>query len=149
MMANRGVKPKRNYQPTNFMPQLIPNGEAILATLGMSTDYLYPSMNARSIPAEMPEDIADYLPVIQGEELQEEEVEASIYLDTLCNHFVDGDEITIDILKSLHIVTKGNVLRIKARGTLDRRLIIYAEYFEPDALKMLMCTNCTAIKIIR
>ena len=99
MMANRGVKPKRNYEPTNFMPQLIPNGEAILATLGMSTDYLYPSMNARSIPAEMPDDLEEYLPVIQGEELQEEEVEASIYLDTLCNHFIDGDEITIDVLK--------------------------------------------------
>lgn len=149
MMAIRGVKPKRNYQPTNFMPSLIPNGEAILATLGMSTDYLYTMMNAKSIPAELPDDLADYLPVIQGEELEGEEVEAVIYLDTLCNHFIDGDEITIDVLKSLHIVTKGNVLHVKARGTLDRRLIIYAEYFDSDALKMLMCTNCTAIKIIR
>lgn len=149
MMAIRGVKPKRNYQPTNFLPSLIPNGEAILATLGMSTDYLYTMMNAKSIPAELPDDLADYLPVIQGEELDGEEVEAVIYLDTLCNHFIDGDEITIDILKSLHIVTKGNVLRVKARGTLDRKLIIYAEYFDADAIKMLMCTNCTAIKIIR
>ncbi len=149
MMATRGVKPKRNYQPTNFMPTLIPNGEAILANLGMSTDYLYPSMNVRGIPAEMPDDLIDYLPVIQGNELEEEEVEANVYLDTLCNHFENGDEITIDVLKSLHIVTKGNVLRIRARGTLDRKLIIYAEYIDADALKMLMCTNCTVVKIVR
>jgi uncharacterized Zn ribbon protein len=97
----------------------------------------------------MPDNLEDYIPMIPGEELEEEEVEANVYLDTLCNHFEDGDEITIDVLKTLHIVTKGNVLRIKARGTLDRKLIIYAEYFDADALKMLMCTNCTAIKIIR
>ena len=149
MMAARGVKPKKNYQPTNFMPSLIPNGEAILATLGMSTDYLYPTMNARGIPAELPDDLGDYLPVIQGEELDGEEVEASVYLDTLCNHFVDGDEITIDLLKEVHIVNEGNVLRIKARGTLDRKLIIYAEYIDSDALKMLLCTNCTVVKIVR
>jgi len=149
MMANRLVKPKRNYTPVNYMPQLIPNGEAIMATLGMSTDYLHNTMNVHSIPADMPDNLEDYIPMIPGEELEEEEVEANVYLDTLCNHFEDGDEITIDVLKTLHIVTKGNVLRIKARGTLDRKLIIYAEYFDADALKMLMCTNCTAIKIIR
>ena len=149
MMANRLVKPKRNYTPVNYMPQLIPNGEAIMATLGMSTDYLHNTMNVHSIPDDMPDNLADYIPMIPGEDLNEEEVEANVYLDTLCNHFEDGDEITIDVLKTLHIVTKGNVLRIKARGTLDRKLIIYAEYFDADALKMLMCTNCTAIRIIR
>ena len=149
MMAQRMVKPKRNYQPTNFIAQLIPNGEAILATLGMSTDYLHNLMNVRSIPEDMPDDLIDYIPMIPGDDLEEEEVEANVYLDTLCNHFEDGDEITIDVLKSLHIVTRGNVLRIKARGTLDRKLIIYAEKFDEDALKMLMCTNCTAVRIIR
>ncbi len=149
MFANRLVKPKRNYTPVNYMPQLIPNGEAIMATLGMSTDYLHDNMNVHSIPDDMPDNLGDYIPMIPGEALGEEEVEANVYLDTLCNHFEDGDEITIDVLKTLHIVNKGNVLRIKARGTLDRKLIIYAEYFDADALKMLMCTNCTAIKIIR
>ena len=149
MMANRGVKPKRNFQPTNYMPELIPNGEAIMATLGMRADYLQDNINVHSIPEDMPDDLDEYLPMINGEPLDDEEIEASVYLDTLCNHFEDGDEITIDLLKSLHIVTSGNVLRIKARGTLDRKLTIYAEYFDADALKMLMCANCRCIKIIR
>ena len=149
MMANRGVKPKRNFQPTNYMPELIPNGEAIMATLGMRADYLQDSINVHSIPDDMPDDLDEYLPMINGEPLDDEEVEATVYLDTLCNHFENGDEITIDLLKSLHIVTSGNVLRIKARGTLDRKLTIYAEYFDADALKMLMCANCRCIKIIR
>ena len=107
-------------------------------------------MNAKGIPDEMPSNLEDYLPMIPGGELPEgEEIEATVYLDTLCNHFEDGNEITIDVLKSLHIVTRGNVLRVKARGTLDKKLIIYAEYFDEDALKMLMCTNCTAVKVVR
>ena len=150
MFATRGVKPKRNYENVDYLPTLIPNGEAILATLGMSTYYLQNSMNAKGIPDEMPDNLEDYLPMIPGGELEEgEEIEATVYLDTLCNHFEDGQEVTIDVLKSLHIVTRGNVLRIKARGTLDRKLIIYAEYFDEDALKMLMCTNCTAVKVVR
>ena len=150
MFATRGVKPKRNYENVDYLPTLIPNGEAILATLGMSTYYLQNSMNAKGIPDEMPDNLEDYLPMIPGEELPEgEEIEATVYLDTLCNHFEDGNEVTIDVLKSLHIVTRGNVLRVKARGTLDKKLIIYAEYFDDDALKMLMCTNCTAVKVVR
>ena len=149
MMANRGVKPKRNFEPTDYMPQLIPNGEAILASLGMSTYYLQNTMNVKGIPEEMPDDLEEYIPMIAGDPLDDEEIEANVYLDTLCQHFEDGAEVTIDILKSLHIVTRGNVIHIKARGTLDRRLIIYAEKFDSDALKMLMCTNGTAIKIVR
>ena len=149
MMAGRGVKPKRNFEPTDYMPNLIPNGEAILASLGMSTYYLQDTMNAKGIPDEMPDNLEDYIPMIAGEPLEEEEVEANVYLDTLCQHFEEGAEVTIDVLKSLHIVTRGNVIHIKARGTLDRKLIIYAEKFDSDALKMLMCTNCTAIKVVR
>lgn len=149
MMANRGVKPKRNFEPSDYMPSLIPNGEAILASLGMSTYYLQDTMNVKGIPDEMPDDLEDFIPMIAGDPLDEEEIEANVYLDTLCQHFEEGSEITIDVLKSMHIVTRGNVIHIKARGTLDRKLIIYAEYFDADALKMLMCTNCTAIKIVR
>ena len=149
MFANRLVKPKRNFEPTNYVPQLIPNGEAILGNLGMETYYLQNTMNVNGIPAEMPDDLVEYLPMIPGDELDGEEEEAVAYLDTLCLHFEDGDEVTLDVLKSMHICQKGNILRIKARGTLDRKLIIYAEKFDEDALKMIMCTNGTAVRIVR
>lgn len=149
MMANRGVKPKKNFEATNYLPQLIPNGEAILGAMGMSNDYMQPTMNQKGVPAELPDNLDEFIPQFPAEPLEEDEIEASVYLDTLCNHFEDNQEVTIDILKSLHIVNRGNVIRIKARGTLDRRLIIYAEYFDEDALKMILCTNGTAIKIVR
>ena len=149
MFANRLVKPKRNFEPTNFITQLIPNGEAILGNLGMEAWYLQNTMNVNGIPEEMPDDLIDYLPMIPGEPLDEEEEEAVVYLDTLCLHFEEGSVIQLDMLKSAHICQKGNILRVKARGTLDRKLIIYAEKFDDDALKMILCTNGTAIRIVR
>ena len=149
MFANRLVKPKRNFEPTNFITQLIPNGEAILGNLGMEAWYLQDTMNVNGIPEEMPDDLIDYLPMIPGDPLEEEEEEAVVYLDTLCLHFEEGSVIQLDMLKSAHICQKGNILRVKARGTLDRKLIIYAEKFDDDALKMILCTNGTAIRIVR
>lgn len=147
MMANREIKPKRRFEPTNYMSSLIPNGEAILGSLGLSQDYLQNLMSAEMIPAEMPTDLEQFLPSIQGDPLEEEETEATVYLDTLCNHFEDGEIVDIDTLKSKHVVTKGNVIHIKARGTMDRKLTIYAEYFDEDALQILLCLSCTVIKI--
>ncbi len=148
LMAARGVKPKRGFEPTDYTADLIPNGEAILGKLGLSRDVLGKPMTVSSLPDDIPDNIEDYIPAIQGDPLEEAEVKATVYLDTLCSHFVEGEEVTIDVLKSLHIVTAGNVIHVKARGAMDRSLKIYAEYFDADALKVLMATNSTAVKII-
>jgi hypothetical protein len=86
---------------------------------------------------------------VTGEALAEEEQEAVVYLDTLCHHFLDGDTVNLQTLKSLHVVQAGNVLRVKARGTVDRKFKIYAEHYDEDALQMLLVTNSTAIKVVR
>lgn len=148
LMAARGVKPKRGFEPTDYTADLIPNGEAILGKLGLSRDVMGKPMTVSSLPDGIPDNIEDYIPAIQGEPLEEEEVRATVYLDTLCAHFVEGEEVTIDVLKSLHVVTSGNVIHVKARGAMDRSLKIYAEYFDADALKVLMATNSTAVKVI-
>ena len=148
LMAARAVKPKRGFEPTDYTADLVPNGEAILGKLGLSRDVMGKPMTVSSLPEGIPDNIEDYIPAIQGEPLTEEEQQATVYLDTLCAHFVEGEEVTIDVLKSLHVVTAGNVIHVKARGAMDRSLKIYAEYFDADALKVLMATNCTAVKVI-
>ena len=149
MMAARLVQPKANFVPVDYLPQLVPNGESILATIGLSTDYLYNSINVRGIPSDLPDNLEDYLPVIPAEPIEGEPVEAVVYIDTLSLNFNDGDIITLDTLKELHVVDRGDILHIKARGTLDRKITVYADKFDPDALKMLMCTNCIAVKVQR
>ena len=149
MMAARLVKPKKNFVPVDYLPQLIPNGEAILSSLGLGTDYIYDYINVKSIPTDIPDNLDEIIPVIAGTELLEEPVEVSIFLDTLCTYFEDDEVITLEVLKEKRILRYGDTLKVKARGTLDRRFTIYADSFESQALKMLMCTNCKAIKIVR
>lgn len=149
MMLSREVKPKRRFEMTDFTSSLIPDGHAVLYTLGVTKDHLVDIMDVSNVPNDLPVDLVYHIPTINGEDIEGMKEENSIYLDTLCKHFNDGDIITLDILKKNNILTRGNMLRIKARGTLDKHFTIYADSFEANALAMLLCTGSKAVKLIR
>ena len=149
MMEGREVKPKRRFETTDFTALLIPDGHAVLYTLGVTNDHLVDVMDVSNIPNDLPVDLVYHIPTINGDDIEGMKEENSIYLDTLCKHFNDGDIITLDILKKNNILTRGNMLRIKARGTLDKHFTIYADSFEANALAMLLCTGSKAVKLIR
>lgn len=149
MMEGREVKPKRRFETTDFTALLIPDGHAVLYTLGVTNDHLVDIMDVSNVPTDLPVDLVYHIPTVNGADIKGMKEENSIYLDTLCKHFNDGDIITIDILKKNNILTRGNMLRIKARGTLDKHFTIYADSFEANALAMLLCTGSKAVKLIR
>lgn len=149
MMQARDVKPKRRYESVDYTSSLIPNGHAVLYTLGVTNDHLVDMMDVSNVPNDLPIDLVYHIPTIDGEAIEGMKEENSIYLDTLCKHFNDGDTISLDILKRNNILTRGNMLRIKARGTLDKHFTIYADSFEANALAMLLCTGSKAVKLIR
>lgn len=149
MMEGREVKPKRRFETTDFTALLIPDGYAVLYTLGVTNDHLVDIMDVSNVPTDLPVDLVYHIPTVNGADIEGMKEENSIYLDTLCKHFNDGDIITLDILKKNNILTRGNMLRIKARGTLDKHFTIYADSFEANALAMLLCTGSKAVKLIR
>lgn len=149
MMEGREVKPKRRFETTDFTALLIPDGHAVLYTLGVTNDHLVDIMDVSNVPTDLPVDLVYHIPTVNGADIEGMKEENSIYLDTLCKHFNDGDIITLDILKKNNILTRGNMLRIKARGTLDKYFTIYADSFEANALAMLLCTGSKAVKLIR
>lgn len=149
MMEGREVKPKRRFETTDFTALLIPDGHAVLYTLGVTNDHLVDIMDVSNVPTDLPVDLVYHIPTVNGADIKGMKEENSIYLDTLCKHFNDGDIITLDILKKNNILTRGNMLRIKARGTLDKHFTIYADSFEANALAMLLCTGSKAVKLIR
>lgn len=149
MMEGREVKPKRRFETTDFTALLIPDGHAVLYTLGVTNDHLVDIMDVSNVPTDLPVDLVYHIPTVNGADIESMKEENSIYLDTLCKHFNDGDIITLDILKKNNILTRGNMLRIKARGTLDKHFTIYADSFEANALAMLLCTGSKAVKLIR
>lgn len=149
MMQGRDVRPKRRFEATDFTTDLIPDGHAVLYTLGVTKDHLVDTMDVANVPNDLPIDLVYHVPTMPGDAIDGMKEENSIYLDTLCKHFNDGDVITLDILKKNNVLTRGNMLRIKARGTLDKHFIIYADSFEANALAMLLCTGSKVVKLVR
>ena len=71
----------------------------------------------------------------------------AINIDTLSKHFQKGDRVTIDVLKKKGLVPKKETaIKVLARGTLDKPLIVEAAAFSLDAIKMIVLVGGTAIR---
>ena len=71
----------------------------------------------------------------------------AINIDTLSKHFQKGDRVTIDVLKQKGLVPKKETaIKVLARGTLDKPLIVEAAAFSLDAIKMIVLVGGTAIR---
>lgn len=73
---------------------------------------------------------------------------AIVNIDTLSQTFDEGDVVTLDDIKRRvkGFNAKVTYLKVLARGVLDKRLIIYADSFSPQAVKMIVLTGGEAIK---
>ncbi|MGN1372651.1 MAG: uL15 family ribosomal protein [Candidatus Coproplasma sp.] len=72
----------------------------------------------------------------------------AVNIDVLSSSFVAGDTVDIAALKEKGIVPKKETaIKILARGTLDKPLIVRAEAFSTDAVKMIVLTGGKAVKI--
>lgn len=73
---------------------------------------------------------------------------AIVNIDTLSQTFEDGDVVTLDDVK--HRVKgfngKATYLKVLARGVLDKRLIVHADSFSPQAVKMIALTGGESVK---
>ena len=149
MMKSLNVAKLESYESHDYVTDLIPNGESILGSMKLPAAVMVDSITIKEISEELPDNLIDSIYTVNYEALEEEAVEANVYLDTLCKHFENGDVITFDVLKAKNIVREGNVIRVKARGTLDKKFTIYAEEFDEKALKMLLSANCTPVRVVR
>ncbi len=147
MMTLKEISKSETYIKQDFVLQLIPSGEAILNGLGYSSDNLVSSINAKILPYDMPKNLVRFIPMIQGQKMVEEINYTPVYLDMLCNYFEDGDITTKEILIQKKLIRSCFAISVKPRGTLDKRLTIYADDFDGDALQMIYITGGTAVLI--
>jgi hypothetical protein len=62
----------------------------------------------------------------------------AINLDTLCDHFEDGEIVTLDNLKEKRLAPQScGRLKVLARGTMNKKLTIEADSFSLQAVKMI------------
>lgn len=70
-----------------------------------------------------------------------------INIDILSQCFVDGETVTLDeIKKRINGYSKTTYIKVLARGTLDKRLIVEADDFSIQAVKMIVLLGGKAIK---
>ena len=62
----------------------------------------------------------------------------AINLDTICDHFNDGDVVTLDALKQMRLAPQNaGRLKVLARGTMNKKLTIESDSFSLQAVKMI------------
>ena len=62
----------------------------------------------------------------------------AVNLDTICDHFEDGDVVTLESLKEKKLISsKAGRVKILARGTMTKKLDIVADNFSLQAVKMI------------
>ena len=70
-----------------------------------------------------------------------------LYLDTIAAQFNAGDRVDINILKARAIIPHDTLrLKVVARGSLSKALMVYANDFDLCAVKMLLLTGGKAIR---
>ena len=71
----------------------------------------------------------------------------AINIDTLSQKFESGETVNLDALKAKGLVPKKeSAIKVLARGTLDKALVVEADAFSLDAIKMIVLVGGTAIK---
>ena len=75
---------------------------------------------------------------------------AIVNIDTLSLRFAAGETVTLDALKKRGLAPqKAGSLKVLARGMLDKPLIVEADDFSPDAVKMIVLTGGKAVRLPR
>ena len=85
------------------------------------------------------EEAEEHIEIIEEQPGQERsgKMEA-VNLDTICDHFEDGDVVTLESLKEKKLIpAKAGRVKILARGTMTKKLDIVADNFSLQAVKMI------------
>lgn len=88
------------------------------------------------------------LRVQQGEELSDKSKSGVINIDTLGQFFEEGERVTLDeIKKRVPFVAKSvTYIKVLARGKLSKPLVVVADDFSLEAVKMIVLTGGRAIR---
>ena len=114
--------------------------------LGLKDYYLYDDITLKNIPKDIPYSFEKYVPVYHKPK-NEEKVYHTFYIDELCDIFDDYSVVSVETLQELNLMGNGNALRVKGRGKIDKKLIVFADEIDDEALRMIIHTNSTAVLV--
>lgn len=104
------------------------------------------SVSAQEVDKILQDEIVSEL-IEKGEGITDKTKTGIINIDTLSQYFADGETITLEeIKKRINGFGKTTYIKVLARGTLDKRLIVEADDFSLQAVKMIVLIGGKAIK---
>ncbi len=104
-------------------------------------------VTAAEVDELMQDDIAVAL-IEETDEISDRTKTDIVNIDTLSKNFADGETVTLEeIKKRIPAVSKrATFIKVLARGSLDKKLVVIADSFSIEAAKMILLTGGNAIK---
>lgn len=108
-----------------------------------------PEIKVEEAKVLMRDDVAEAF-VIQGERKADTTKKGIINVDVLSECFEDGEKVTLEEIKKRvkGFNRKVTYVKVLARGTLNKKLIVEADEFSADAKKMILITGGQVIKTL-
>ncbi len=100
------------------------------------------SLEASASDADLMVDDEDLRDLVNYKKLNRSGKMAIINVDTLSHEFEEGDLVNLEALIKKHLVPKSTKrIKVLARGSLDKALMVEADDFSKDAMKMIIFTE--------
>ena len=145
LATQRGLKKNKKYERVDYALGLDIDGAAILEKLGL-LDKLSDHVTKQQAEA-LTDDVLNYIPTITLPRTLNEESE-NVYLDTALKYV--EDTISADTLHEVHqIPSTVDIIRVKARTGLDKRITVVADEIDPVAAKLVLLTGGKVFKVVR
>ena len=145
LAAQRGLKRNKKYEVVDYSKGLDVDGAAILEKLGL-LDQLSDHVTKQQAEA-LTDDVLAFIPTITLPRTLNEESE-NVYLDTALKYV--EDTISAETLHGVHQITSTvDIIRVKARTGLDKRITVVADEIEPTAAKLVLLCGGKVFKVVR
>ncbi len=142
------IKKKPKYEPEDFAAQFSLDGYTTVECKGL--DYLVVGDIDLGQAMQLPDGLASQLiEVVEGDEAVFNPITATVSVDALMENFEDGDVVDIESVRAKGLCDADcNYLEIVEGQRLNKKLRVFANEYNPDAVKMICIAGGEAFLIV-
>ena len=145
VMRKAEIEPKRSYTPLDYRTYVLARGGNALTKAGKG-ELIVERINVQDVGV-LTDGEARSMAEIKRVPPQEGESKiVSVSVSTLSEHFADGVRVNLAALRRKNLVAEDATgFRVVGKNTLERSLVVTANAFNANALKMILLTGGRAI----
>lgn len=142
------IKKKKGYEPENFADEFGLDGYTTVECKGL--DYLVVGDLDLGQAMQLPDSLASQLiEVVEGDEAIVKPIPATISVDDILSNFEEGDIVDIESVIGKHMCPADcNYLSVVEGQRLNKKYRVFANEYNPDAVKMICLAGGEAFLIV-